>query len=430
MTTIDQTTDPAIDVPIDVLEALLRDHLTDPSAMIRASRITPCVQQGTNDSISFFQATFSWASAKASTDPHITTWILKHWNAGGARDSGLEIVQPREVLAWERGWLRPDALPDGIVVPFTGAWRSPDNTESWLAMADVSDALSMYPPMSLPDGEVIRRTRAILEWLACFHALWEQPTRQAEVAACPWLRRLDSCLWEMAPTYTHALKRPLSPHVPPAVHTPPVWDGLHADLEAFFEARPASEQQLWIELMTDRKILVDGLADYPQTLLHNDLDDRNIGLHAASGALAEATLYALPDLVLIDWEWIGRGPAAHDVANVIQRAPVMLTPGTPIPEVIWTDSFANHYFASYTATGGDCGDALMWRRAVGLALIALGVYQMPVIHGSMRRALRGEISLPQIVGVPEAVVRQNLRAGLPIMERMEQRVINEAQKWL
>ena len=55
---------------------------------------------------------------------------------------------------------------------------------------------------------------------------------------------------------------------------------------------------------------------------------------------------------------------------------------------------------------------------------------MPFIHGSLRRAIRGEIPLPQIIGVPEAVIRQNLQTGLPMMEQMEERVIRAARRSL
>ena len=64
------------------------------------------------------------------------------------------------------------------------------------------------------------------------------------------------------------------------------------------------------------------------------------------------------------------------------------------------------------------------------ALVAQALAQMPFIHGSMRRAMRGDIPPPQIVGVPEAVIRQNLRAGLPLMEQMEQVIVREARTWL
>ena len=84
----------------------------------------------------------------------------------------------------------------------------------------------------------------------------------------------------------------------------------------------------------------------------------------------------------------------------------------------------------YQAAGGRRLDAAGWRRSYGVALVAKGVAQMPFIHGSMRRAMRGEIAPPQIVGVPEAVIRRNLRAGLPMMEQMEQLVIREARRWL
>jgi hypothetical protein len=55
---------------------------------------------------------------------------------------------------------------------------------------------------------------------------------------------------------------------------------------------------------------------------------------------------------------------------------------------------------------------------------------MPFVHGRLRRTIRGELPPPQIVGVPEDILRQNLRAGLPLMERMEDRVICAAHQWL
>lgn len=377
-----------------------------------------------------FRVTFTWALANPSKSD-TTTWIIKHWKAGGVRDSALGITQPREVLAWERGWLGPAALPAGIVVPIIGAWRSPDNTEAWLAMTDVSTELSAYPRMSLSGDQVLGRTRAILARLAHFHALWEQPERQAELQAYPWLRRPETYLWDMAPTYARALGRPPVARILPGVNEPAVWNGLSADLDAFLEGRPADERWQWEQLLIDRRGLVDGLAGYPLTLLHNDLDDRNIGLRwSDSGAVGESPSLDLPDLVLIDWEWIALGPAALDVANIIQRLPIITTPGTPLPKAFWNDELADSYFARYRAAGGTFADAAAWRRTFGLALVAQGIAQMPFIHGSLRRAIRGELPPPQIVGVPEAVIRQNLRAGLPMMEQMEERVIREARRWL
>jgi hypothetical protein len=238
--------------------------------------------------------------------------------------------------------------------------------------------------------------------------MWEQPERQAELRASAWLHRPEGYEWELAPT-----------------------DGLSANLDAFLAGRPSDERRLWEHLLLGRHTLVEDLASYPQTLLHNDLDDRNIGLRwPESGAVTESVALDPSDLILIDWEWIAAGPAAIDVANIIQRLPVMLAPGNPIPAAFWTNELADYYFEHYRAAGGKCADAPEWRRSYGLALVAQGVAQMPFIHGSMRRAIRGEIPLPQIVGVPEEVIRRNLRAGLPMMNQMELLVIREARRWL
>jgi thiamine kinase-like enzyme len=415
-TILDQHIETSTDIPIDVLESILREHIVDGAAVITTCDVAPFANQGTNDSSTFYRVTLSWTLANPSTEAS-TTWIIKHWKAGGMRDGRLGLTQPLDVLAWEQGRLRRDALPRGIVVPFIGARRSPDNSEAWLAMADVSTELSAYSRMSLTADQAISRTRIILARLARLHALWERIEQQAKLQACSWLRRPNLHLWDMAATYAHALGR--TPMAPPGASAPPVWEGLGADLDAFLDARPADERQLWEYLLIDRSALVEGLTGYPQTLLHNDLDDRNIGLR---GLDSDA-----PDLVLIDWEWIGVGPAAIDVANIVLRVPIMIAPGAPLPESIWGDEFADDYFARYRAAGGRCVDAAAWRRAYGLAVVAQGITQMPFIHGSLRRALRGDAPLPQIIGVPEDVIRQNLRAGLPMMERMEQRVIDAAR---
>ncbi len=417
------------DVPIKVLESLLHDHVADHTAMITACTSTPFPNLGTNDSSTLYRVTFTWEFPTHPMLPETTTWLVKHWKTAGVRDRAFSIAEPREALAWEQGWLRPSALPAGLVVPIIGARRLPDNTQAWLAMADVSTELSAYPRMALSGAQALQRTQAILARLAHFHALWEQPDRQLELQAFSWLRRPEMFLWDMAPTFARALGRSPVVPVPPATHAPPVWSELSADLEAFLQGRPAHERNLWEHLLTDRQAVVEGLASYPQTLLHNDLDDRNIGLRwSNSKAGTESQTLDTPDLVLIDWEWMALGPAAIDVANLILRLPVMIAPGTSIPDAVWGYELADYYFEHYRAASGRCVDAASWRRSYGLAVVAQGVVQMPFLHGSLRRAIRGELPLPQIVGVPEAIVRQNLESGLPLMQKMEERVLDEAHR--
>jgi hypothetical protein len=111
------------------------DRLTDFAS-------TPLPHDGTNDSTTIFRVTLGWTFPDSFQGSHAVTWIVKQCKAGGVRDGALGITQPRVALAWERRWLRPGALPVGMVVPFIGARRSPDNSEAWLAMVDVSTELS------------------------------------------------------------------------------------------------------------------------------------------------------------------------------------------------------------------------------------------------------------------------------------------------
>jgi hypothetical protein len=48
----------------------------------------------------------------------------------------------------------------------------------------------------------------------------------------------------------------------------------------------------------------------------------------------------------------------------------------------------------------------------------------------MRRRYGRDWPPPQIVGVPERIVRENLRAGLPRMQQMEERVMRAARRSL
>jgi thiamine kinase-like enzyme len=388
-------------IPPHMLESLIQEHLADPTATLIASMVSPFPHQGTNDSSTLFQVVLTWISPGCPQTAQ-ATWIVKRWQAGGQRDQTLGIQQPREVLAWEQGWLHPTALPTGIDVPFVGARRSPDGTEAWLAMTDVSTELAAYVRLSLTGEQTIQRAHTILARLARFHALWEQPVRQAELQASPWHWRPEVDLWAMTPA-----REP----------------GADDDLEAFLAARPLAERRLWERLLINRRAVVDDLIDAPHTLIHNDLDDRNLGLRW-SDRDAEA------DLVLIDWEWLTMGPAVIDVSKIVQMLPVMIQPGAPIPAAVWSDDFAQTYFAHYRAAGGRRTDAESWRYTYGLAIIAQGLAQTPWIHGRLRRTIRGELPPPQLVGIPEAVLRQQLRAGLPMMEQMEARIVHEAKRWL
>ena len=423
--------DVGADVPIDILESLLRDHLGDETVAITHCTITPFANQGTNDSTTFFCAELNGAGPDASVTSGSARWIVKHWRAGGARDAGTGVSQPNEVLAWEHGLLSPEALPNGVVVPFVGARRSADKLQAWLAMADVSTELAEFPRTSLSADQAISRVRYVLERLAHFHAYWERPERQAQLQHYPWLQRTEVYIWRLAHTYALSLELPPAAGSLPVSDDLPVWDGLTADLNAFLEWLPAGNRRLWQDLMIDRSALVAALASYPRTLLHNDLDDRNIGLRWLAGiAQTGQTAATTPELVLIDWEWIGVGPSVLDVAKVLIFPPVMMAPGETYPETCWTDELPDYYFAHYRAAGNANVDAETWRRAYGLAVVAQALQYFPPIAGNGVRVVRGDVPPPQVVGIPEEVMRRLLSTGLVLLERQIEFVTREARRWL
>jgi hypothetical protein len=314
-------------------------------------------------------------------------------------------------------------MPAGVIVPIIGGHRAPDGSEAWLVMADVSADLAAYPRLGLTGAAATARARQILARLARFHAYWEQPDQQARLRAQAWLGHTETPLWD--PARTDALAtggapvdpRPLGDDGPP----PPA--DLSADLAAFLDQRPADERSWWSARLVDRQPLVDALAGLPTTLIHNDLDDRNIGLRWFDHD-------PLPALVLIDWEWMTIGPAALDVAKLVGMLPAIIAPGAPVPEIVWTDALADEYFAQYRAAGGRVIDSVAWRRAYGLARIAHGLAQLPTIYGHFLRVARGDAPPPQVAGVPAEIVRQGVRDALLAMERASDAVIREARRWL
>jgi aminoglycoside phosphotransferase (APT) family kinase protein len=144
-------------------------------------------------------------------------------------------------------------------------------------------------------------------------------------------------------------------------------------------------------------MLVSRFSGVPSTLTHGDLDDRNIGLSWDSNAEGE--------LVLIDWERLGRGPAAMDVAKLLILMPMLCEPGKPYPEVYWSDELPDFYYESYHQAGGKKMDIATWRRSYDLALITETLWPFPWALGNLMRTFRGEIPLSEIPGLPEAEAR-------------------------
>jgi hypothetical protein len=250
-------------------------------------------------------------------------------------------------------------------------------------MKDVSADLGAYSREApLPPGEAVARVKHVLDGLARLHAWWEAPRRLARLRRDAVLVPLERFLWCQAASYATVLGR-----TPPSGTAPgsPVTEESRADVQAFLAWLPAADRSVLEPLLYRREPLVEALGAFPRTLLHGDVDDRNIGLRYRAGQPAlDADGGLAPELVLIDWEWISVGPPALDVARVCGSAAAVCSPSEPRPEALFSGELPEYYFERYREHGGALVDRDRWRRSFDLAFLAAALTQVP-FAGSMIR---------------------------------------------
>jgi len=301
--------------------------------------------------------------------------VLKRWQPGGHTQRLYGVGHSVEALAWESGVLTRNAMPPGVTVPLLGACKDTAGSGVWLAMDDVSAALDRYSRAApLPGDVAVARLRTALTRLASLHVWWETPARQALLRRSAWLVPGERMLWCEAGSYAEALGRP---RLAQAAAGSAVTEMFRANVAAFLAWLPADDRPLFANLLCDRTALVAAVAALPGTLLHGDLDDRNIGLRLAGGDRpADVERADADELVLIDWEWMGYGPPALDVARAWATFAAVCDPAQPLPAEVYTDELPMHYLDQYRRLGGRSLSDQEWRRQFGLALLANGMTQV------------------------------------------------------
>ncbi len=252
-----------------------------------------------------------------------------------------------------------------------------------------------------------------------FHALWEQPDRHRFLESMDWLLPLGNYLWRNSAFYAAALNKDV---VGGFSQTISVDQEDVLNLQAFLDWLEPAERTLLKEMLVDRSWLVDQFSDLPSTLLHGDLDDRNIGL---SGSSSENG-----DVVLIDWERMGNGPAALDVAKFLIHTLMMGEPGYPWPEACVSEELLDYYYENYRIAGGRQLDHATWRRSYDLALIAQAVWPFPAFMGNILRALRGEAPLPEIPGLPKEGLKILFSSSFEAGKRTTDLILNVLKRLL
>ncbi|HSH78676.1 MAG TPA: hypothetical protein VLA19_09115 [Herpetosiphonaceae bacterium] len=379
---------------VEVLQNILRDYIGDRMATVTACNVMPLAHDGRQGG-SLQRLHMVWQAHDGTAGA--VEWLVKVWEPGGMAEQFFGVTRPIEALAWEQGLLRREALPDDVVVPIIWAGRRIDETRAWVVMEDVGAALAVYSRSApIPAPHALASTRAVLAGLARFHAWWERPEQQLKLETCDWLVPLDTYIWCGASGYAAVLNASTEEQ---------------ADLQAFLARIPAEARQLWRDFLVDRGKLVQALAALPHTLLHHDLDDRNIGLRWPSMRLpADHEDDSTAGLVLIDWEWTGRGPAALDVARVVMEAVAVCDRAEPFPDEYWSDALPDHYFACYQRAGGTALDQATWQRSYELAQIVQGTWTLPWLLGRSARVLAGDAEPVDLPGIPAEEMRRQAGA--------------------
>jgi hypothetical protein len=226
-------------------------------------------------------------------------------------------------------------------------------------MADISNELTLFrSPEPLPTK--IEKIKFILNRLAQFHLDWEQPERLASLRGHSWLLPQERYLWAGAEARAVWLGRKKVPEIP----IRPVLQKGTLDFVAWL---PAADRSLWEDNMCDRQALVEAFAPLPQTLTHGDLAWNNLGLRWETDQTA-----VLP----IDWELIGLGSPAMDVARLL--AHTLDLEGNLSAA---TASLSDYYLERYLAQGGTQYNAESWQKAYELATIFINLWQFPFWAG-------------------------------------------------
>ena len=165
----------------------------------------------------------------------------------------------------------------------------------------------------------------------------------------------------------------------------PVTEEQGADVAAVLAWLPAGDRALFERLLWDRTPLVDALRLSPRTLIHGDLDDRNLGLRPVfTRNECNEPAAGLSELVLIDWEWMGLGTPALDVARLWATFPAVCDPAQPCPEAAFSTELLDYYLDRYHAYGGRQIDPRSWRRECALAMLAHAFSQVRFIGSVLR----------------------------------------------
>jgi hypothetical protein len=286
----------------------------------------------------FYEIPFHYKSAKGEGDSHLILRVMPKMDAVMMLTGDTE---HRELKAFASGLF--DEVPESFRVPYLHVIDRPDRDQYWAFLEDVRpemQALGMHA--KCPDHIV----RTILSGLAEFHAkFWER----REILDKPWLMSLRRPVDYFYRTIVDIIDGMEDP-AESTLYVTERWPWLVEGVPNMLAGLPEDQRQAIDKLYRNPEGLLREVEAMPQTLLHYDFDNRNLGIEEYKGKHRA---------VVIDWEILGRGISASDVLRfMVYQQPENL------------DELIDFYLDELERHLGMKIDRTEWRRGYELGLIA------------------------------------------------------------
>ena len=359
------------------IESLLNQH--DASAGLEVSDFHLDVLAGHGaGGHDIYSLRVEWANAP---EPVASNFVLKRWTAASPHSQRFDLKESYEAIAHRTGLFA--ALPASVHVPIVASLPDADGEGSWLLMENVSAELDQYGrPNRFPFEQLKQKVSIVLDRLAQMHVRFESSEHLADAVND---HRYNDCAAHMsmrAAAYRHALSKGATDEM---VEGDVIDEAFVLQLLAFLDWLPSELRPMWERVLVDRSDLIAAANALPHTLLHGDLDDRNIGLGTDAGLHD-------PTLTLIDREWICVGPGPLDAAKPIHQLPASFTGQF---ELLNTYSemlprWGEEYAQAYRRHGGTRATADQLRHAYHLGHVREAMSPFPHVIGSVLMAKQRE----------------------------------------
>ena len=340
------------------------------------------------------------------------SFIAKRWEHRTHTALFSRSEHSRDVLMWQRGYLKPSSLPEGVAVPYV--YASDEEGNSWIVMNDVSKETTEYAA----DWDSEENVKAVLASLAAYHGKWIG-LHQVDDVDRAWLYgqgdridffRMNFEAW-LKPGNASAEYRELWRIIDS--RNPGSEERAKNAFMDFLRLLPHESREIWETHMTDRSGLRQGLDGLAVTLLHGDVGAGNMGIRRNPSAA---------EVVLIDWERAGIGVPAIDVAALLFTTYLLPHAGFPpilsqhpIAEsrsalpVALVDALQRYYFeqlkkcAAVAVSDGD------WERSWTYSLLVYGVSMLPILLGYVRGNPSREAGALGLIEYSSRLMRDALR---------------------